>query len=251
MAQVDRSFIGEGIIYARVYGSQAAFLDIGNCDTFTISYATEKRELKNFRGGGGNRNAKEQVSGVTAELGMYDLTPENIARVTNAAITAVAATAITGEPLTAGGVIGELIPFKHLPDLAKSVTIKTVGGSPAELVAGTDYTLTPHGIIVKSAAITSAGVTADYTPLKSSALHMLAGSPVELELYVAGLNDAQSGEPFSLRPRRAKFGLTSELPAFSEDYVRLASTVDLLADDLVQEAGISKFCQMDVVNKAA
>ena len=250
MAQVDRSFIGEGIVYARVYGSQGAFLDIGNCDTFTLSYATETRELRNYRGGGGNRNVKEQVSGVTAELGMYDLTAENIARVTNSSIAQVTAVAITNEPLTAGGVIGELIPFKHLPDTTKTVVIKTVGGSPATLEAGTDYTLTPHGIIVKSAAITVAGVTADYTPLKATALHMLAGSPVELELYVAGLNDAQSGEPFALRPRRVKFGLTSELPVFSQEYVRLASTVSLLADDLVQGAGISKFCQMDMVDKA-
>jgi len=80
---------------------------------------------------------------------------------------------------------------------------------------------------------------------------MLAGAPVELELYIAGLNDAQSGEPFSLRPRRAKFGLTSELPVFSQEYVKLASTVELLADDLVQGAGISKFCQMDVIDKVA
>lgn len=249
MAQVDRSFIGEGVIYARAYGSQDAFLDIGNCDTFNIAFATEKRELKNFRGGGGNRNAKEQVSGVTAEIGMYDLTAENIARVTNSSIVSVAATAITDEALGAAGMVDELVPFNNLPDVTKTVTVKTVSGTPVTLAAGTDYVLTPHGIILKTTAAGSAGITVSYTPLKSAALHMLAASPVELELYIAGLNDAQSGEAFSLRPRRVKFGLTSELPAFSQDYVKLASTIDLLADDLVQTPGISKFCKMDVVVK--
>lgn len=249
MAQVDRSFIGEGIIYARAYGSQAAFLDIGNCDTFNIAFATEKRELKNFRGGGGKRNAKEQVSGVTAAIGLYDLTPENIARVTNSAMVAVEATAIVAEQLAAGGVVGELVPFNHLPDVTKPVTVATVAAEPVPLVAGTDYVLTPHGIILKTEAAGTAGITVGYTPLKSTALHMLAAAQVELELYIAGLNDAQSGEPFSLRPRRAKFGLASELPVFSQDYVKLPSTIDLLADDLVQTPGISKFCQMDVVDK--
>lgn len=254
MAQVDRSFIGEGIIYARKYGSQDPLLDIGNCDSFNVAYATEKKQLPNYRGGGGNRNVKEQVTGVTAAIGMYDLTPENIARVTNSVIASVPTTAIVDEQLVAGGVIGELIPFNHLPDTAQTVTVRTVVEPPAEgveLIAGTDYVLTPHGIISKSAAVTAAGVSVSYTPLKASALHMLAGAPVELELYIAGLNDAQSGEPFSLRPRRAKFGLTSELPVFSTEYVKLASTVELLADDLVQGAGISKFCQMDVVDKVA
>jgi len=162
MAQVDRSFIGEGIIYARKYGSQDPFLDIGNCDTFNVAYATEKRELKNFRGGGGNRNVKEQVSGVTAAIGMYDLTPENIGRVTNSAIVSVPATAIVNEQLIVGGVIGELIPFNHLPDTNQPVTVMTVVEAPEEgvaLVAGTDYVLTPHGIISKSAAVTVAGVS--------------------------------------------------------------------------------------------
>ena len=36
---------------------------------------------------------------------------------------------------------------------------------------------------------------------------------------------------------------------FGQDYVRLASTIDLLADDLVQTPGISKFCKVDVVVK--
>ncbi len=249
MAQVDRSFIGEGIAYARAYGSQDPFLDIGNCDSYAIAFATEKRELKNFRGGGGNRNAKEQVSGVTAAIGLYDLTAENIARVTNSAMIAVAATAIPAEQLAAAGVIGEMVPFNHLPDTTKVVTVATVGGTPTTLVAGTDYVLTPHGIILKSTAAGAAGITVSYTPLKATALHMLAASPVELEMYIAGLNDAQSGEPFSLRPRRVKFGLTNELPVFSQDYVKLASTIDLLADDLVQEPGISKFCQMQIVEK--
>ncbi|HCF9367572.1 TPA: hypothetical protein NI617_006020, partial [Pseudomonas aeruginosa] len=48
---IDRSFIGEGIIHARLYGSQEPFLPLGNCDTFNISFATDRKTLPNYMGG--------------------------------------------------------------------------------------------------------------------------------------------------------------------------------------------------------
>ena len=80
MAQIDRSFIGEGIIYARAYQSQDPLLDIGNCDAFNISFTSDRQTLRNFRGGGGNRNVREIVTDVTSTIGMYDMTATNLAR---------------------------------------------------------------------------------------------------------------------------------------------------------------------------
>lgn len=250
MPQIDRSFVGEGIIYARRYQSQDALLDIGNCDTFNISYTVNRTTLPNFRGGGGNRNVRNPITDVAATVGMYDITATNLARVTRSTITAVAAGVITAEALACEGVQGELIPFKHLPDLTAPVTLVTAGD--AELDAGTDYILSPHGVLVTgSSAITAAGIKATYTKLKASAVQMLAGSEQEFELFIAGLNDAQSGEPFALRPRRVKFGVVSELPVFGAEYMRLEGPAELLADDLVTATDISKFCVMDIVEKAA
>ncbi|QJD58196.1 hypothetical protein HG264_04325 [Pseudomonas sp. gcc21] len=252
MAQIDRSFVGEGTIYARTYQSQAALLDIGNCDTFSVSYATNRTTLPNYRGGGGNRNVRESVTDVTATIGMYDLTPTNLARVVRGTIQVTEAAAITDEPLVCEGIAGELIPFATLPDTDETVTINAVGDPVVPLVAGVDYQLVPHGIIVKDASkFTPAGVTASYTPLPASVVQMLTAGQVELEIYVAGLNDAQSGEPFSVRARRAKFGLISELPVFGTEYLRLEAPVELLADDLVTDPGISKFCAMELVHKGS
>lgn len=250
MSQVDRSFAGEGIIYARAYQSNDPLLDIGNCDTFNISFQTNRTTLPNYRGGGGNRNVREVVSDVTAQIGMYDLTAENVARVTRATITDVAAGAVANEVLTCAGVEGELIPFKYLPDLTVAPVIKTA--ADAALVAGTDYLLTPHGIIVTANSdITNAGIKASYTKQAASALQLLNGSQVELEFFIAGLNDAQSGEPFSLRPRRAKLGLISELNVFGQEYIKLDAGAELLADPLVIDPGISKFCEMQLIKKVA
>lgn len=250
MSQIDRSFVGEGIPYARTYQSQDALLDMGNCDSFNIAFTTNRQTLPNFRGGGGNRNVREQVTDVTATIGLYDLTATNVARVTRSTITAVAAGIITEEPRVCEGVQGELIPFKSLPDLSAPVTVVTTADGP--LVAGTDYLLTPHGILVTgSGAITSAGVKLTYTARKSSALQMLNGSQVELEIFIAGLNDAQSGEPYSLHLRRVKFGMLASFPVFGQEYLKLEGPAELLADPLVLSNDISKFCEMNIIDKAA
>jgi len=157
---------------------------------------------------------------------------------------------VTAEARVCAGIEGELIPFKHLPDLSQPVTIVTA--ADVALVPVTDYLLSPHGIIVTgSSGITDAGIKATYTKLKSSAVQLLNGSQVELEIFIAGLNDAQSGEPYSLHLRRVKFGLLSELPVFGQEYLKLEGPAELLADPLVLSNDISKFCEMNIVDKAA
>lgn len=252
MPQIDRSFVGEGIIYARAYQSQDPLLDIGNCDAFSIAFATDRATLPNYRGGGGNRNVRERVTDVTATIGMFDLTATNLARVTRSTIINSAAGTVAAEPRTCAGVAGELIPLKHLPDLSQPVTVKAPGNGGATFEAGKDYLLTKHGLIVTTGtSLTSAGVVVDYTRLAVSAVQLLNGSQVELELYIAGLNDAQSGEPYALRPRRVKFGLLSELPVFGAEYLRLEGPAELLADERVTDTTLSKFCEMQLVNKVA
>lgn len=247
---IDRSFIGEGVIWGRAYQSNDPLLPFGNCDSFSLKYATDRKTLANFMGGGGNRNVRERVTDVTSTIGMYDLTADNIARVTRATVKEIAAGTVVSEALACAGIAGELIPFNHLPDLSVAPVLKTAGD--VALVAGVDYMLSPHGIIVGgSGVITVAGIKASYTKLKVSELHMLNGAQVEMELFIAGLNDAQSGEPFSLKVNRCKFGLLQEFAVLGQDYVKLEGPAEILADPLVTATDISKFCVMSLVNKAA
>ncbi len=246
----DRSFVGEGTIYGRPYQSQDAFLEFGNCDAASIKFATERKTLSNYRGGGGNLNVRERVTDVTGTISLYDLTPDNLARVTRATVMDTAAGAVADEPHACRGVKGELVPFKYLPDLGQPVTVKSAGG--ADWVAGADYLLTAHGIVLLAErTVGKGGLTISYTRQATSAVQLLNGSPVQLELFIAGLNDAQSGEPFSLAIRRARFGMLQELPVFGQDYVKLEGPFDLLADTQVTEPGISRFATWTQLNKAA
>lgn len=250
MAQIDRSFIGEGIPYARLYQTQDPLLDIGNCDAANISFTTDRQALPNFRGGGGNRNVRERVTDAAVTVGFYDLTDTNLARVTRSTITTVAAGVVTAEPRVCAGVEGELIPFKHLPDLREQVTVVTAADGP--LQPGIDYLQTPHGVIVTAgSSIDDTGVKVTYTKLKSSAVQLLNGGQVELEIFIAGLNDAQTGEPFSVHLKRVKFGLISEMPVLGQEYLRLEAPGELLVDPLVIGDEFSKFAEFNLVSKAA
>jgi hypothetical protein len=161
-------------------------------------------------------------------------------------------TGTVGTAFNAGGLAFTLTAGSTAFAADDAFTITVAQGAGSAALQGVDYQLTPHGIIIPAgSAITAAGATASYTSLKSSVIHMLTSSQVELEIYIAGLNDAQSGEPYSLRARRVKLGVISELAALGQEYLKLEASAELLADPLVTDAGISKFCEMAVVNKAA
>src|SRR5690606_1677067 len=140
MAQIDRSFVGEGVAYARLYQSQSPLLDIGNCDTFSIGFTTNRTTLPNFRGGGGTRNVRESVTDVTATAGMYDITPTNLARVVRCSIQVGEVTPITDVALVCEGIVGELISIAKLSDTGETVTIKSPSDPAVTLDALPYYT---------------------------------------------------------------------------------------------------------------
>lgn len=245
--QHDFSFIGEGVLRIRKYGSQDPFIDIGNAETLNMSFATETRALRNFRGGGGNRNVQEMVTDVSASIGLYDLTPGNIARAYQGSADAVSTAAVTDELLVCGGEMDEFVPFDKIPDLNETVTVVDAATPPQTLEAGTDYVLNPHGLTIKSNKITAAGLKVSYTPAAANAIQLLTGEGIEWEAHLAGMNSAQNGKAYAVRIHRLKFGLASELALLSQDYSQLQPTLQILADDTVTGEGISKFVRMDMV----
>lgn len=113
--------------------------------------------------------------------------------------------------------------------------------------AGVDYLPSAHGIqVLSNGKIDATGVKVSYTPRATKLVHMLNGAQREFEMIIAGLNDAQSGEPFALQLRRVKFSLLQELPVLGQEYTKLTGPCELLADPLVTATDISKFYSMDL-----
>ena len=245
MSQTDRSFIGAGSIHIQPYDKSAPLLPVGNISEFTFSFEEDRKELKNYLGGGGNRNVISRVSGITASLVAHDFTAENISLALRGSVTAAATSAVSDEELPSHGVDGELIPFNYLPDASKAITIKD--GNDLVLTIGEDYEITKSGIkVIGAGDISSVGVKVSYTPIGSNMVQALIESGREFVLFMEGLNDAQEGLPFNIRVHRVKFSPVQNLGFISDDFASIALQIDVLADTTVSGNGLSAFMQIDL-----
>ena len=113
----ERSFIGAGQIHIQPYDKSAPLLPLGNVSEFTFSFEEDRKELKNYLGGGGNRNVISRVSGITASVVAHDFTADNISLALRGSVAAISTTAVVDEELVSYGVADELIPFNSLPDI--------------------------------------------------------------------------------------------------------------------------------------
>ena len=243
--QNDESMIPEGVISIRLHGTGAdrPWHDVGNNSAGTLNVTTESRNLPNYRGV--NRNSSTKISEVTAAFTMYDLSPENIARALRGTQSEVPITPIVDELLATSGIIGEVIAFEYLPNRAETITVKTA--ADAALVAGTDYTLTPHGISVQSALVTAAGLKVSYTPAAGDVVDLLVGSDQTWEVRILGTNAAQDDKPFKYNIWKAKFNIAGSLALIADTYAELPVVLNVLVDDTVDESGLAKFAKYSSV----
>jgi len=245
MSTTDRSFIGAGSIHIQPYDLSGPLLPIGNISEFSFSFEEDRKELKNYLGGGGNRNVISRVSGITASVVAHDFTTQNIALALRGSVTASSTTAISGEEHPCHGVAGELIPFKHLPDTAKTITV--TDGNDLALTSGEDYEISPSGLTVaKDSNISSVGIKVSYTPTGSSMVQALIESGRVFVLFMEGLNDAQEGLPFNIRVHRVKFSPVQNLGFISDDFASIPLQLDVLADTRIGSSGLSAFMQIDL-----
>lgn len=245
MPTTERSFIGAGQIYIQPYDKSAPLLPIGNVSEFTFTFEEDRKELKNFLGGGGNRNVVSRVSGITASVAAHDFTAENIALALRGAVAVSEGMAVVDELHPSFGIAAELIPFDKLPDLKKPITVKDT--TDAVLVAGEDYEVTSAGIrVLEGGMIDATGVAVSYTPLKANMVQALVESGREFTLFMEGLNDAQEGSPFNIRVHRVKFSPVQNLGFISDDFASIPLALDVLADSQIAGAGLSPFMQLDL-----
>ncbi|WP_299735383.1 hypothetical protein [uncultured Endozoicomonas sp.] len=245
MSTMDRSFIGAGSIYLKPADDSAPLLPVGNVSEFKFSFEEDKKELKNYLGGGGNRNTISRISSISASVTAHDFTADNLAMALRGSATSASTTAITDEPHTSFGVADELIPFDKIPDLTKAITVKD--SLETALTEGDDYMLTKAGIkVVDGGGIDNLGVSVSYTPLPSDMVQALIESGKEFALFMEGLNDAQDGKAFNIRVHRVKFSPVQNLDFISDDFASIPLELDVLADTTVTGSGLSTFMQIDL-----
>lgn len=243
------SFSGKGKVYLRRH-SDNVLRYIGNCSNLEFSVETNTISQPDYSTpGGGNANELARVASVGLNMTMLEFSPENLALALRGVTTLRAGGAQANERHTA--YVGSLVKFNFTPDLTQSVTVTIdPDGIPAVAVEGTDYTLSPAGLIIPAtgSAITDATeIGVDYTSMSSDLVQAMTSSGEDYELVYEGLNEAESSKPVTVTVFRAKFSPTTGLGLITEEYGELPLEGSVLIDSTKSGAGVSQYFTVDLV----
>lgn len=245
MAYREFSFIGVGQIY--LASGSNALLSVGNCGELSFSFDEEKKVQKDYTNpGGGNANVLSKIDNFRGSLKLIDYTAANLALALRGAVTTVAAAAVTAEAHATTGVKGELIPFTHAydPDIAPVVTL----ANATACVVGTDYDLTPNGIIsLTGGNINASGVLVAYTKAPAEVMQALTESGAEFKLFFDGMNEAQSGKAVAITCHRVKFSPAQGLNFLGGEFGEIPLEFEVLSDATISGAGISKYLKLQQI----
>ena len=245
MQGTELSYIGKGSLYARVKGAAAGLLPFGNVSALSVKFSEDKKELLDYQNaGGGQANTLRRISGVEIDLTAQDFNAANIAKALFGSATA----------LNAGTGVTETVTGYHdaLTPLGKAgVTNLVVKDSTdtTTYVAGTDYDLLRSGLWIYGA-----GTTTDAAPLHltydhpaQSVVQALTNAGLEYEMFLDGLNEAQSGKAVAINFHRCRFGPIAEWALIGDDYGKIDLAGDLLKDTTITGVGLSQFMKVAYV----
>lgn len=246
MPITEKSYIGKGVVYIKNRAS-GGYRFLANVESLTQSFETEEKSIpNNTTSGGGKWDSLTRITGAKAAASMYDLSPENLALATNGSVTAITASAIVDETLTATA-LGEIVPTEFLIDTAVAPVVTNSAGTVTYAV-DTDYTVSPAGItpVVGGTMTAATAFKVDYTKKASSVVEMLIAAAAEYTLMVDGLNESDSGKAVRITLHRAKPAAASEISYIGDDYATLPVEFELLPDSAIVAAGKSKYAKIEL-----
>lgn len=248
MAYREFSFIGVGQIYLALRsGSHNPLLSIGNCSELAYSFDEEKKTQKDYTNpGGGNANILTKIDNFRGSLKMHDYTAANLAKALRGQAANVVAAAVSDEAHATAGVTGALIPFNFNYDNAVAPVITLTNATAC--VEGTDYELTPNGILTLAGGnIDVNGVLCSYTKATAEVMEALVEAGQEFVLYFDGLNEAQSGKAVSITNHRVKFSPAQGLNFLGGEFGEIPLEFECLSDSSIGGAGISKYMKVQQI----
>lgn len=238
----ELSYIGKGSFSIRVKGASAGLVPIGNVSAANVRVTEDKKELLDYQSaGGGQANALRRIQ--TVELGMTlrDFTADNIARALFGSASVVAAATGVTESVT--GYHDALTPLGKAG--VTNLVVKDVTDTTT-YVAGTDYDLLRSGLWVYSSGSIGDGDTLHltYDHPAQNVVEALVNAGLEYEVFLDGLNEAQSGKAVAIRFHRLRFGPVQDWGLIADDYGEIALTGDLLKDTTITTAGLSQYMKV-------
>lgn len=245
----DFSYLGNGKIYIREYGADAAMVEVGNCSVLNLSPQEDVKTLPNYtEPGGGTQNEVTRITGVELAYTFHDFSPDNLARALRGAAAAVAGGAVVAEEHAAYA--GGFVKLDKIPDTS-TIVVKDITGVTT-YVAGTDYEVRTGGIFILDGTTIPAPVAGaenievDYTAVASKKVQALVESDKQYEIVFAGLNEARSGKAAIIQCHRVNHGVMSQFAAIGEDYGAGEVSGKLLIDTTKTGTGVSKYFTVEL-----
>lgn len=193
-------FRGQGKVFVAerdVSGNKKAMMWLGNVAALTLALEVETLEHKESYSGQSLTDLKlitSKKATVSATLESWSL--NNLALGLYGQTVDVTGTTVTGEVLPSGLVVGDIVQTAH-PKIS-SVTVKDSAGTPATLVANTDYRIDDADfgrIEILNLASYTQPFTADYTYGNRVDVGMFTEPVPERWLSFHGLNTAATDRP--------------------------------------------------------
>lgn len=221
---------GAGIVYIAEVGG--ALIDMGTVDDVSISSEEETANLRNPRTGEGNIASQSRLSGLTLEMSLFTFNSSNLAVALRGTVTAADDTPITDEALDVPAALtgNPMIPTARIIDTTVDPVVSATGGG-TERVIGTDYTVTPAGIIAIEGGGLVAGDTIDYTPKAGDVLESFVNSGKEYRIFIDGINNVENDKPYRIDCYKWKPAPSSDFSIISDDdYASTPLSGELIAD---------------------
>lgn len=216
---------------------------LGNTSKLTVAITTEKKELPNYQGGGGNDDSFEKFLSGVVTLACRHVSLATLTKALGASAEAVAAGAVPDEAHTVVA-LDRLIALDHLQDMAETLTV-TDGGATT-YAEGTHYLRVRAGIIPLTAV---GGMAADddieisYTKAKHTRFQALVNLIQENRLLFDGINE-RSNKSWMGIFHRVKWGPAKSLELIGEDFASFDIEGEILAYDGITETGKSRFYEL-------
>lgn len=206
MSTIKHSYKARGFIYINLR-------KIGNGKSLDLSFEVEEESDPDMTTcAGGSYAASREVSAAAFKLTVSDYSAENLALATNGQVD-TAVTASAREDTMTKGDDDRLVKSLFIIDTGETVTVSsaTAGGGTV-YVEGTDYDVSPLGIIPLTGGSVAATFYTGYTNVAGAWVQALMSAGTTHEIYFEGLNCNASGRPYPAHIFKARPGPGEDLP---------------------------------------
>jgi len=153
---------------------------------------------------------------------------------------------VTDEAHATTGADGEFIPLDNARDTTQPITATLTNATA--LTEGTDYTVENNGLVViGTGAIDATGILVSYTKATAEVMEALTNAGEECVLYFNGVNEAQGGKLIAIKMHRVKFSPAQGLSFIGDEFGEISMDFEVLSDQAITGAGLSKFMKVDQV----